>query len=346
MLILKCLSDNKNDKLKNSKSTVCQITEALNLKSALIFSDQLQDLSSLICENENAISKEDLLTFFIESISSLLDENFSSSEISAIIKDSSKELSESFNLSLIKEPLDSLNELINDTSSRLKENPSKGLEIGKNLITKSISHHKLLKEILGENDLRYQSISDKLANQVMQCGILCFNETGDDKEYMSAYKYAKSISFKGSTIERANSTIEHCENELKANICGFCSSNEIQNKTLRVEMHKMNFDNTYSYFKNGGIEIKACGKCYSEVSNKKQATLLYTILTYAALNGITMLFQDGSLIPYVMILDIIIFRFWIFKSIHKSFREAYYKKVSCHPLILNLKTEGYKFGMP
>ena len=47
----------------------------------------------------------------------------------------------------------------------------------------------LLKNILGTDDIKYQTISDKLANQIMQCGILCFNKTNDDNDYLSSYKY-------------------------------------------------------------------------------------------------------------------------------------------------------------
>ena len=106
-----------------------------------------------------------------------------------------------------------------------------GVNIGKQLIKETLNPLKTLKEILGNDDIKFQSISDKLANQIMQCGILCFNKTQDDKDYLSSYKYAKSISFKESTIERANTTIKHCQDELKANI----------KKSLRVQMLKWSF---------------------------------------------------------------------------------------------------------
>jgi hypothetical protein len=253
---------------------------------------------------------------------------------------------------LINEPLDSLTELINDANNRLEEDNSMGVEIGKDLIKNSISHLKLLKNILGVDDIKYQSISDRLANQIMQCGILCFNNTGDDKDYMSSYKYAKSISFKDSTIERANTTIKHCEDELKANICGFCNSNKIGNKNLRVKMHKMNFGGQYTYFKNGGLEINTCSSCYSSVSGKDTMAALFTFLVYSALNGFSMLlFTDGEFIPIILGIDVIFAfwgapLFWILKWIYKQFRQSYFKTISKHPMILKLKLEGYQFGMP
>ncbi len=341
LLFLRSISDKKNDKFENSKTSIVQIKEALKLKSELIFSDRLHDLSNLICGNENAITKEKVLEFFNENITQLFNKNFSTSEISNIIKDSNKELSQSFNFSIINEPLESLSILINDANTYLKEDNSKGIEIGKDLIKKSISTLKLLKNILGKEDIKYQSISDKLANQIMQCGILCFNKNGDDKDYMSSYKYAKSISFKDSTIERANTTIKHCEEELNANICGFCNSNEVMasHSSMRVEMHKMNWDNTYSYFKNGGIEIPCCKSCSSSKSNKKIVAFFVGLIVWAGISAGTFGWFLG--------IDLFLARFnmskWIFRKIKN---EIYHNEISSHPIISKLKTEGYEFGMP
>lgn len=351
LLLLKSLSDKKNDKFENSSYAIIQIKEALKLKSELIFSDHLLDLSNLITGNENAISKENILDFFNENISQLFNENFSSTEISSIIKDSNNELSQSFNFSLINEPLESLSNLINDANNSLNDDHAKGSEIGKDLIKSSISHLKLLKNILGADDIKYQSIADKLANQIMQCGILCFNKIGDDKGYMSSYKYAKSISFKDSTVERANTTIKHCEDELKANVCGFCNYNDVGNKSLRVKMHKMNYGGQYTYFKNGGLEIKTCNSCYGTISGIDSKAALYTFLVYAVLNGFPMLFMEGEIIPLILIIDVVFAfwgapLFWILKWIYKKFREPYFDKISSHPMILKLTIEGYKFGMP
>lgn len=340
LLFLRSLSNEKNDKFENSKTSIPLIKEALKLKSELIFSDHLFDLSSLITGNENVTNKENILDFFNENISQLFNANFSSIEISNIIKDSNNELSQSFNFSLISEPLDSLNILINDSNNLLNDNHSNGMKIGKDLIKNSVSQLKLLKDILGTNDIKYQSISDKLANQILQCGILYFNKTADDQDYMSSYKYAKSISFKDSTIERANTTIKHCEDELKAKICGFCNSNEVmKGSSMRVKMHKMNWDNSYSYFKNGGLEVSCCKSCSSSNSNKSIKAFFIGFLIWAAVSAGT--------VGWFLGIDFFFTRFsmskWIFRKIKTKF---YYDEISHHPMILKLKLEGYDFGMP
>jgi hypothetical protein len=308
----------------------------------------------LICGNKNEITREDALSFFNESLSQMLNKNFTKSEISKIINKSNKQLSDSFTYSLISIPLTNLEDLITDANDSLNQDNSKGLEIGKELIKKTLSDLKLLKDILGVDNIRYQSISDKLANQIMQCGILYFNKTTDDKEYLSSYEYALTISTKDKSKDRARETIKHCKEQQEAKVCKFCNSKEISKLCIRVEMHKMNFDNTYSYFKNGGLEINACNSCKKKISLLENKAGIFTFLIYAILNGLSILIflgEDKDLyIPIILIIDIILIRFatmfWIWKFIYKQFKKPYLEFLSKHPLIISMKIQGYQFGMP
>lgn len=350
LFFLKSLDTSKNNQFLNNAESKKLLAEAIKLKSELIFSEHFNSFSKLITGNEDCISKDQIVGFFNESILSILNKNFDVKEVSSITKGSNEKLSQSLNFSLINDPLNKINGFISKANDEVNNDNSNGVSIGKQLIKDTLNPLKTLKEILGNNDIKYQSISDKLANQIMQCGILCFNKTHDDKDYLSSYKYAKSISFKESTIERANTTIEHCQNELKANICGFCSNNDVGDKSLRIQMHKMDFfTNKYSYFKNGGLEVKCCNGCYKDVQGKSNLSLIYTLLVYAFVNGITMLFSDG--VPIILILDIVFAFwgapfFWIGKWVYKQFRKPYFDKLNLHPLLIKCKIEGYQFGMP
>tara|TARA_B100001093_G_C26785543_1_gene996484 strand:+ start:176 stop:1624 length:1449 start_codon:yes stop_codon:yes gene_type:complete len=354
LLFLKSLSKEKNDSFQTNNESKKNLIESLNLKGDLIFSDHLFNFSKLICGNKNEITREDALSFFNESLSQMLNKNFTKSEISKIINKSNKELSDSFTYSLISIPLTNLEDLITDANDSLNQDNSMGLEIGKELIKKTLSDLKLLKDILGVDNIRYQSISDKLANQIMQCGILYFNKTTDDKEYLSSYEYALTISTKDKSKDRARETIKHCKEQQEAKVCKFCNSKEISKLCIRVEMHKMNFDNTYSYFKNGGLEINACNSCKKNISLLENKAGIFTFLIYALLNGLSILIFLGEdkdlIIPIILIIDIILIRFatmfWIWKFIYKQFKKPYLEFLSKHPLIISMKTQGYQFGMP
>ena len=345
LLFLKSLSNKKNDSFENSNKALIQIKEALNLKGELMFSNYLELFCELICDNKKIISKEQILEFFNESINLLFNDNFSKVKVSKIISDSNTNLADSFNSSLVKEPINSLTDLLADSNEQLKEDNYNDFEIipykeiGRTLIEKSKNDLKLLLDILGKNNIKYQSISDKLANQIMQCGILCFNKTGEDFEYLNSYKYAKSISIKDSTKERATITIKHCEEEIKGKVCVFCNSNDISKiNSLKVQMHKMNWDNTYSYFKNGGVEVSACRSCSSSLNNNK---MIANILAFIITAGITAL-SSGIFIVIDLFLGFLMTKgiFWGVKF------EMYIKKLEKHPSISKLKLENYKYGLP
>ena len=353
LLLIKSLSKNDNDRFENSNDSIKTIKKALKLKSELIFSDYLSLFSKLICGNENAIYRDEILKFFNDKISYFFEKNFTTSEISGLINDSNKQLSNSFNYSLIKEPLNTLTVLINDSNDELKTDNSKGTEIGKKLIKDAVQPLKMLLSILGKDDIKYQSISDKLANQIMQCGILCFNKTGDNKDFLSSYKYALSISVKDSTKERANETIKHCKEQHEANICKFCKSKDVSKTALssmRIEMHKMDYTGrSYNYFKNGGLEIKTCYSCNSNSSSLINKAGFYTVIVYVCLNIIlSVIFSSGEIfyVPYLFGLDLLLAKLSIWKFFYRSFKKPYFEFISKHPLIKSSLAEGYVFGMP
>ena len=53
---------------------------------------------------------------------------------------------------------------------QLKDKKS-GIKVGKLLIKKTLKDIKYLKDISISDDLQYQSISDKLSNQILECGM-------------------------------------------------------------------------------------------------------------------------------------------------------------------------------
>ena len=278
LLLLKSLSDKKNDKFENSSNSIKLIKEGLKLKSELIFSNFILDFSKLICGNENAVSRQDVLLFLNNSVSSLFDKNFPIAEISKIINQSSNKLSESFNSLLIEEPFSNLNIIIESANTDLGEDASRGCLIGKKLIKDSISDLKLLKEVLGKDNLRFELISDKLANQILQCGILYFNKTSNDQDYLSSYKYAQSISIKDATKERAKVTVAHCKEEATANVCCSCNINSVDKSNAKeLEMYKETSRNWLSNSISYSImtlKIYYCKECNQKMSDASNRNIL------------------------------------------------------------------------
>ena len=107
-----------------------------------------------------------------------------------------------------------------------KENPINAYRYGKDLHDKTKDDINSLLNILGDSDVKYQMIADKLANEILQCAIIYFNKQNNQLTNafsLKAYelcKYAKLISQGDQTKQRVDQNTKiikkACENGLDA----------------------------------------------------------------------------------------------------------------------------------
>jgi len=334
------LESSKTDRFKNDSVSISKLKQALDQKIKLIKSDFFDDfcLSVGVKSDVNSIQ---IQSVFTDILLDIVNQNFTNKQLLELVNGLDADFSESVNNSLVKEPLSKVKDEINTAAEALKSNVKEGLTIGKLLIKNTVSDLRYLKETLGENHYNYESLADKLCNQILQCGINCFNETSDDQAYMSSYKYALSIAPNEKSKTRAKECIKHCEEEKNAKICKFCNVNEVLKFAdgLRIKMHKMTSYNQYSYFKNGGLELKCCQSCKSKKSSKLFIAAVVAFIVYAGVAVLT----SGILIG----IDLIFAQFGIAKWWFRLMKEQFYfKSISEHPLIKSSISEGYNFGMP
>lgn len=338
LLFLLSLDNYDKDRFKNDNETVLKLRQAIDYKLKLINSS----FFDVYCQNlgvKSPINSDEILTYFSETILEIIQQNFTSFQIKNLVKEQDPVFSEMINIKLVKGPISDVKNQINLASNALEDDAKNGISVGKTLIKNTVSDLKYLKQTLGEDNYQYQAISDKLSNQILQCGIVCFNKTGDDQSYLSSYKYALSIAPNEKTKTRANDCIKHCEEERLANICKFCNKAEVANSNgLRVKMHKMTSFNQYSYFKNGGLELKCCSSCKSKKNRNKILAPIIATITY----GLVAFLTSGVLILIDFIARFDIVKWW-FRLINK---QIYFNNVKDHPLIKKSISEGYDFGMP
>ena len=99
------------------------------------------------------------------------------------------------------DPINKIRDQINTTSELRKQNPLEALSLGEALHKNTKSQLKSLSEILRKEDLKYQMLASKLADEILQCGIDYFNkireegqaENDDGKKVLKLCKLAKKI---------------------------------------------------------------------------------------------------------------------------------------------------------
>ena len=317
MLFLQIDSSNP-DRFKNDSQSISELKTALDYKVQLINSDSFKDFKNSIGIVSD-INIVEIQTSMADSLLESLGLNFSNPEILNIIKDLDESFSGIISNNLVKEPVSNIKEQIKNASEQIKENEKNGVSVGKALIIKTVSDIGYLKKTLGTEHYQYQTIVDKLCSQIIQCGIVCFNSTADDQEYLSSYKYAFSLALNEKTKTRAKDCVKHCKEQKVANSCWFCGVNQIEPKIhYKYQMYKwddnnhFNSNRTYSYFKEGGLKIGCCKTC-----RERHYELIFIKIYY------------------------------LFKGVKRPKIKSYSSmSLRYHPLVLKKIQEGYKPGLP
>lgn len=110
--------------------------------------------------------------------------------------------------------IDPLIAKINAALNEAKQTKGKGsaarYNAGMALINKSGNYIKELNDLLDKDDLKYQNTVDKLANEILQCGIDYFNGSEDDDKATKALKiqkYAYDIAISSVTKDRCRENV-------------------------------------------------------------------------------------------------------------------------------------------
>jgi len=113
----------------------------------------------------------------------------------------SKKSREHISTKFTGDPIKKIEDQINTTSELREQNPIEALSFGETLYKNTKPQLESLFKILGHEDLKYQMLANKLANEILQCGIDYFNklreedqaEDEDGKKVLKLCKLAKKM---------------------------------------------------------------------------------------------------------------------------------------------------------
>jgi hypothetical protein len=339
------LESSKTDRFKNDSVSISKLKQALDQKIKLIKSDFFDDF----CLNvgvKSDVNSIQIQSVFTDILLDIVNQNFTNKQLLELVNGLDADFSESVNNSLVKEPLSKVKDEINTAAEALKSNVKEGLTIGKLLIKNTVSDLRYLKETLGENHYNYKSLADKLCNQILQCGINCFNETSDDQAYMSSYKYALSIAPNEKSKTRAKECIKHCEEEKEANICSCCSVSPIYknssfNLTIYKETKRTYFPARVEYSQ-GALNLYFCKSCLAKATEKESTSQIITwaiAIIAAIVTGIASEHIGGAIIGGIIGLVLGSFIGGLFSADNSSI-------IRNHPNTKKYLKQGYQLTQP
>ena len=121
------------------------------------------------------------------------------------------------------DPIKKIEDQISAASEFREKKPIEAFSFGEALYKNTKLGIESLSKILGQSDLKYQMLANKLANEILQCGIVFFNkiredggETDEDgKNLLKLCKYANAVASEEQTKSRIEETIEYIDDWLK-----------------------------------------------------------------------------------------------------------------------------------
>lgn len=183
-------------------------------------SDLVHKFVSIVADSTYKPTKKDLQLLFLNQLQSEIETNKKISlakfiEISSKLQFSAKQ---DFLKGFVQKPIEQIEQLIDETKTKRKTDKANAVNLGDALCQKTAENLKQLKSVLGASNIKYTSISDKVANEILQCSIDYFNDS-QEKDSNSNYaenamklaKMAESVAIGKLTKDRIKDSINTLE---------------------------------------------------------------------------------------------------------------------------------------
>jgi len=252
----KLLSNNQTD-----------IKKGIEAKIKLIESDFFEDFVHTVADQTYTIDKYKQSEKLIDELLTQLNKQYSSSETLQLFSGCNGTTQNYLSKKFTEQPLHSIESLIESCKKKRKANSSNAYEFGLRLVTDCKDDLSLLNSLLGTSDLKYKTIADQLANEIMQCGIDYFNESQQNnstenylEQAQKLTKIADRIAVGKLTKDRAKdslSTLEEMKDQEVNQAIALLSSikmaydkaiSEIDNQVSQMLM-TMSYNQTINYTK-------------------------------------------------------------------------------------------------
>lgn len=194
------------------------IKEGIEAKIKLIESDYFENFVHSVADETFTIDYEKQIEKLVDELLVQFKNQFSSSETLQLFSNCNGSTQNHLSQKISVEPIHNIESQIEISKNKRKKNKSEAYKFALNLATNCKGDLVLLQSLLGITDLKYRTVADQLANEIMQCGIDYFNESqendsGDNylEQTQKLTKIADRIAVGKLTKDRAKDSLASLE---------------------------------------------------------------------------------------------------------------------------------------
>lgn len=189
------------------------------LKGQLIHSTGFNDLLKHVMRSENILDPLEASKSFADEIIELLKEylngnsGISIHDLISLFDSYPQSVQKYVSAKFTEAPFSNIEAKIEKTITKRKNNPMSASGYGGELYWSTKSDLDLLKKLIGKNNIQYEMLANKLANEILQCSIDFFNELRDSDDFdpgndaVKVVKYAKAIVPLGQVRDRIDESL-------------------------------------------------------------------------------------------------------------------------------------------
>jgi hypothetical protein len=157
------------------------LKEGIESKIKLIESPYFTDFVHAVADQTYTIQNQMQAEKFVDDFLKGVNKKLSFSETLNLFNNCNETIQKYLSEKFTEDPLHNIESQIETCKKKRKANKANSYEFGLNLYTNTKDDLALLRSMLGTSDLKYKTLADQLANEIMQCGIDFFNESLENK---------------------------------------------------------------------------------------------------------------------------------------------------------------------
>jgi len=200
----------------NSKEAILE--QGISLKLKFLESDFIKDFKALATDETFKTTKKDLQLIFLNQVQTEVDKNggVTSQKFLEILTKQTFSAKEDFLKGFVQKPIEQIEKKIEEAKNKRKANKANAFSIGKALFESTSEGLPQLKSILGVSNIKFSSITDKVSDEILQCGIDYFQhykETSTDpgSASMDLFRKAKTLAIGNIAKQRCQENTENLQ---------------------------------------------------------------------------------------------------------------------------------------
>ncbi len=203
--------------LQGTNTNEAILEQGISLKLKFLESDFVKDYKALATDETYKTTKKELQISFLKQLQSEIEtsKDVSSNGFLDIINKQEFSAKDDFLKAFIQKPIERIEREIESARNKRKSNKIEAAVAGRVLFSETSRDVNQLKILVGVSDIKYTTIVDKVANEILQCSIDFFNESQEKESSENYLETALQLAKQAQTLASGKLTKDRVKDSLE-----------------------------------------------------------------------------------------------------------------------------------